>query len=346
MWGCCSFLFGLFSIFLIIGTFQSYLKYQIIDQKNKIESNPIDFPSVLFCNRRHKEPEYIRLRFNSYVYGNASQFMEKVIKGVSTCIRFNGKKHTDENSLRLLQSTIQGSAFGLRIVFQFDLDTVPELFVFIADNNVHATVLEIEDFFIKRSYETNIRISKNVIEKLPYPYNDCVKIDELTGKKRSDEFREVIGTNYTYRHLNCFELCSAKFLSGQCNCSIDGVYRREGKKSCLTKANYECLKTEGKKVPIELCYEKCPEKCVNNNFNIDSTSFLEYPVNNKSDVFKFNIFFNALEYTYHSQIPKTSLIDLISSIGGTLGLFMGLSLLSFIEFFDLLINVILTLVKR
>ena len=47
------------------------------------------------------------------------------------------------------------------------------------------------------------------------------------------------------------------------------------------------------------------------------------------------IFFEDLKYTEIKQIAKTTQTDLVSKIGGTLGFFLGLSLLSFVEFIDL-----------
>jgi len=41
-----------------------------------------------------------------------------------------------------------------------------------------------------------------------------------------------------------------------------------------------------------------------------------------------------------SNKPKTELFTIISNIGGTLGLFLGISFLSFIEIFEILFQVI------
>ena len=50
-----------------------------------------------------------------------------------------------------------------------------------------------------------------------------------------------------------------------------------------------------------------------------------------------NIYYDLLEYTEIVEVEKTSLIDLFSSIGGTLGLFLGMSFLSIIEIFELIV---------
>jgi hypothetical protein len=42
-----------------------------------------------------------------------------------------------------------------------------------------------------------------------------------------------------------------------------------------------------------------------------------------------------------NEIPSTLLIDLVGNIGGQLGLFIGISLLSFIEIIELFIDFII-----
>ncbi len=57
-------------------------------------------------------------------------------------------------------------------------------------------------------------------------------------------------------------------------------------------------------------------------------------------------FFESLEYTYITQIPKTTLYDFISSIGGSLSLFVGLSFVSFFEIIEIIIEVTFILFQK
>jgi len=52
------------------------------------------------------------------------------------------------------------------------------------------------------------------------------------------------------------------------------------------------------------------------------------------------VFYEDLKYTLISQQPKLQFIDLISNIGGSLGLFVGISFISFLELFEILIEII------
>lgn len=60
----------------------------------------------------------------------------------------------------------------------------------------------------------------------------------------------------------------------------------------------------------------------------------------KSTIVYLRIYFDILEYEHINEIPKVNIIDLISNMGGTLGLFLGMSFLSFFEIFDLIYHLI------
>ena len=51
-----------------------------------------------------------------------------------------------------------------------------------------------------------------------------------------------------------------------------------------------------------------------------------------------NIYYSDISYTYISEAPYWTLTSLFSNFGGQLGLFIGMSVLSFIEFIDLIIQ--------
>ncbi len=57
----------------------------------------------------------------------------------------------------------------------------------------------------------------------------------------------------------------------------------------------------------------------------------------KHDTLKFKVYFKELKYTLMSQQPQMELSNLISNTGGILGLFLGISFLSFIELVELAI---------
>ena len=60
----------------------------------------------------------------------------------------------------------------------------------------------------------------------------------------------------------------------------------------------------------------------------------------KQDVFSIQVNFDEMETTNYVQLKKFDQIDLLSSIGGFLGLFLGASLLTIVEFSEAIIKTI------
>jgi hypothetical protein len=54
----------------------------------------------------------------------------------------------------------------------------------------------------------------------------------------------------------------------------------------------------------------------------------------------FNVYYGNLQYTVIDQIAQMNGFDLISNIGGNLGLFIGISFLSFAELIELLVEIL------
>ncbi len=58
------------------------------------------------------------------------------------------------------------------------------------------------------------------------------------------------------------------------------------------------------------------------------------------------IYYKNLNYKLISQNPKTEMFNFISNIGGLLGVFLGISFLSFIEIFETFFEIMFILFKK
>ncbi len=59
----------------------------------------------------------------------------------------------------------------------------------------------------------------------------------------------------------------------------------------------------------------------------------------KESVVRINIFYDSLSYTLSTESPKMDVVSLLSNIGGNLGLFLGVSLISLCELIEALIEI-------
>ena len=53
---------------------------------------------------------------------------------------------------------------------------------------------------------------------------------------------------------------------------------------------------------------------------------------------KLNVYYKNIYYTSIVESPSITLVSLVSNLGGNLGLFLGLSVLSLLEIFELIIS--------
>ena len=70
------------------------------------------------------------------------------------------------------------------------------------------------------------------------------------------------------------------------------------------------------------------------------TTYTEY----KKYFYKLNIFYDTMEYTYVTISPKTTLVGLLSNLGGSIGVLLGFTLFTFFEAFEILIHLIYILI--
>ena len=126
------------------------------------------------------------------------------------------------------------------------------------------------------------------------------------------------------------------------------------------------MKEFRKKLQDKKCAEYCPLECdsmnyvinsyteqialsgnisLNSKSKIDSDDFSTYE-ELKKNYFEIRIYYNELKYTLISEEPKTEMFNFISDIGGILGLFLGISFLSFIEIFEIIFEIMFIFFKK
>jgi hypothetical protein len=62
--------------------------------------------------------------------------------------------------------------------------------------------------------------------------------------------------------------------------------------------------------------------------------------------FRLFVYYKELKYSKVTQIPKTQFPDLVAQMGGTLGLFIGFRILSFIEIFQFIVEMFIILSEK
>ncbi len=90
------------------------------------------------------------------------------------------------------------------------------------------------------------------------------------------------------------------------------------------------------------CEAECLHPCQSVKYSTKNTILKSYGPDHKLSITNFQISVYDFSYLEITQVPKTNGFTFLSYVGGAMGLFMGLSFLSFIEVFELIIDVLLT----
>ena len=150
---------------------------------------------------------------------------------------------------------------------------------------------------------------------------------------------------------------------GSCNCYDLRYPKLTNSTPCLIKEKILCAESayaQFKNTSIDSsCLSLCPLECDSIQYDL-SISSSNFPSRYAYDVYKsdlggltydqlkersiyLNIFYSNLNYLQISESPKTSLNDLMSNVGGTLGLYIGISFLSLIEIVEIVCEIIFSL---
>ena len=81
-----------------------------------------------------------------------------------------------------------------------------------------------------------------------------------------------------------------------------------------------------------VCDQECPKECGSTKFDerVDNFEYTSHP----NDSLSIHVYYSDLSYIMISQTPKTTRFSLLNEIGGALSLFVGVTFLSLLEFFE------------
>ncbi|KAE9550846.1 hypothetical protein FO519_005950 [Halicephalobus sp. NKZ332] len=145
----------------------------------------------------------------------------------------------------------------------------------------------------------------------------------LFGKAEEPEDSKTFSNKYSA--TKCKALCRARFYNSHCGCSpfvynIDRHY-----KVCSAFEIYECIQKiqnnsdneVSQSVPIPDC-SFCKVEC--DRWAYHTTNYVT-----------FNVYYRDMAYTEYEEVQSTTFTQTVSNVGGTFGMFLGISFISITE---------------
>ena len=295
------------------------------------------------------------------------------------CYSFNSGFNLMGQRVTLKKTNFAGSTFGLSV--EFYVNFYEELMLFNSINSDYGLIVRIDNIShvidyslggisVSAGTHTYLALNREFKSSLPKPYSNC---DDLsTYSFKSDLYNLILQSKYEYTRQFCIVQCLQEMTIELCNCSYASLVWVRNESKCLSRMQLECLESVYFNKFLQdnyiqnKCSPKCPLECnstkityslsssqiiskafineiqQNPQLNLDfiNRSIQDENVISKS-VVKLNIFYDSLSYTNYEESPQWDIITLVASIGGNLGLFLGVCMFSLGELLVTFIELIL-----
>lgn len=303
----------------IYDIFTDYYKYNTINQSRVILKDDLKFPQVVFCRKLKNLSD-----FNQTV--RKSLYFQRPIKMKTIdvfdydghkyeCLSFDRSYETSYINLKY-----KDRSGGFYIEFNEFNDYV--MYVYILTKRAKP-IFSYPELVVKKFTKNIIYFNKIKSEHLGEPYSECVRDFKYLGKT-SDLVNRTIKFNSFYQNSKCRFLCKFKYYVEKYNCSYPGLYETASSSVCREVDIYRTNDTK-----IGECYKNCPIECKSKAYLLDHLL-----VGCDPNLTQIRLSYRYDQETLITESPKTNICDLISKLGGTLGLFIGFKFLSFIDILE------------
>ena len=289
------------------------------------------------------------------------------------CFTFNSGIDSNKNQVSLKSSFIAGYEFGLQLALYvniyeklLDLTSVQMGAIFRIENSSYLSFNGANDILVSPGFQTNIALNREFNFMLPRPFSECeIDLNSPKFRSNSDLYNFIVNSNYQYSQSLCFMQCLQEIVIKKYNCSIGFWLSLFNEQTCpLETVSFILLSdsTLSSDFFAKNCVPSCPTECnqtlykssitfnqlnghpyifsIQKNSNL-SSDFINRSIDTvsvKESIAYVNVFYETLSYKLTVESPKIDLVSLFASIGGHLGLFLGVSVFSLCEIVEAIIE--------
>jgi len=234
------------------------------------------------------------------------------------CIQFNLRKDNTK-----LSQVNEGWRYGYTMIFFLSTESVEYA---LTDNNIMPVSHEIKSPVNAGIFD--VAMSKSVQKILPKPYSECL---DLAG----------------YRQVSCVQECYFKLMAVRCDCEFPENCPRPFFQDCqISLNNRTAIESECKR---NQCQVECQQVTFQSKLlDFTSSQYLQeldeyksiiaqrFDVSDLSDdqiknrIGSVSFFYDFLETAVITQVPKMSMLDLVASVGGLMGIYFSFTFFSHI----------------
>jgi len=363
------FLLALFSVacfYYATKSITEFFNYDTVTTFKNIYEERSQFPAISICNinNRNFTISFLSIHFDYRKLAMNKYFEVYDDPAFGKCYRFNTGKNLTGHSTDVLSITNPGIFYAFRLnIYSKPLYDFDQLVIYIHNQTLKPLTVFNKGHSISPGTNNYFVIERIFEKRLPLPYNDCYEDFSLFPlNKTLIEF--ILNKGISYTKSECVRLCQNLYYirdyMANCGCflnSLDESLFLKCKLNTNNNQSADCvtnllLEFAGK--TEEKCREYCPFEC--RTYSIDIKQYSETLIskgnitnriqfkfpefntyeNVSRSFFSISVYYDELKYTLISQRPQTETFDLISNIGGIVGLFLGMGLMSFMELFEII----------
>jgi hypothetical protein len=347
MWLILFLLSSSVGIYLVIESFINYFSFDVVTSIKVIKEIPTEFPAITFFILRNNR---VNISLNNLI---VECTFNKFSCNIPKDIRINKDKfgyisYTFKSQPTYLSGSYNSMKLGVNLEnISFDktnpLDGLRVIIHNKTDDPNYYIGNSENGFNVAPGFYFEILVNRIFTYKLGLPYNNCLKDVKSIDSFHSDLYRYIIqSTNYSYRQADCINYCAGQKIYNYLNITnkIDRWENIIAKYPQYYETIAQMIYLEALKKGIYESCLNCPEECDSIQYDI-SHSFTKFSIQNETfeNFVFFTVYYESLQYTVIDQIAQMNEFDLISNIGGNLGLFIGISFLSFAELIELFVEI-------
>jgi hypothetical protein len=358
MWLSLFIISTLLGINTVIGTIKTYLNYEIVTKIDVITEIPTEFPAITIINLRDRKSNIPLNEIMIYCNINLEECNENDFEMIVDNYGFVSHRFTKKNSYTA------GMQYGLQLLINLENVTCEKCYLdglrlivhnHSADPGYYSGGTK-SGFILAPGFNHEIAIKRTISSKLGLPHNNCIKNITSLDSYDSDLYRYILeSTKYQYTQKDCFDYCIGTELNKYFNKTNKTDHWLNIYKNYSFDQFWDFYSNFVRGENKKICTPLCPLECdsIKYDTSISFTKFSDneylalYDINGTTDnLISIDIYYENLEYTSINQLPKMDIIDLISNIGSTLSLFIGISFLSFAEIIEVIGEIVIILLLR
>jgi hypothetical protein len=293
------------------------------------------------------------------------------------CFTFNSGFKANGSTASYIKAAVPGPIYGLSLtIFLGDpvLQSLYQLYgngiAIVVHNQTGYPSFGSRRILASAGMETDISINRNFVSKLGGNYGSCLQdiSNNSSYVSTSEYFNYIVNTmKVMYDQSLCYLICFQDKVIQGCSCSVGILPDYNGVPACRAFTDMFCMQAIATSFNTagvsDSCNSKCPAACSYIEYSTRASS-VSYPneyyklllmnhsriiasnisyANLDKSFLKVNIFYETMSFTQTTENAALTFETFISNIGGIFGLFIGISLLSFLEIIDLFVFILLAL---